>query len=156
MVSENYLKQDKLTAYPLRFDHYEYVIEHMRQWDHMEVMLQGYTKKQLLKMFDNLQGVSATHEDIPVLCAGYQTFPNVYWYWFIATPLVRDFFKNITREAKKMITKNQKTNPQARHIVQVWNKHQDSVKWLNILKFKPFSSFSVGNEEILLMEMNRT
>lgn len=107
-------------------------------------------------MFDNLQGVSAAHENIPVLCAGYQTFPNVYWYWFIATPLVRDFFKNITREAKRMITKNQKTNPQARHIVQVWNKHQDSVKWLNILKFKPFSSFFVGNEKILLMEMKRT
>jgi len=147
--------QAKLQSQPLQFDHYEYVIDNMRHWDHMEIMLQGFTKRKLLKMFDNLHGVSATHENIPVLCAGYQTFPNIFWYWFIATPMVKDFFKNITREAKQMIEHNEKSNPDARHIVQVWNKHNDSLKWLNILNFKPFSSFFVGNEEILLVERKR-
>ena len=74
----------------------------------------------------------------------------------MGTPLVKDFFKNITREAECMIQTNEKRFPKNKHIVQVWNKHQDSVKWLNILKFKPFSSYHVGKEEILLVERNRT
>ena len=155
MVSVKYKKQDNFITHPLRYDHYAYVIDHMRHWDHLEIMLQGYTKKKLLEMFDDLHGVSATHGKLPVLCAGYQTFPGTYWYWFFGTPIVKDFFKSITHEARAMIESNEKKDPEARHIVQVWKKHQDSVKWLNILKFKPFSSFFVGNEEILLVERKR-
>ena len=45
--------QVKLKKHPLNFDHFEYVISNMRQWDELEIMLMGYTKKRLLKMFDN-------------------------------------------------------------------------------------------------------
>lgn len=154
MVSEKF-KNNKLKKHPLNFDHYEYVINNMRHWDQLEIMLMGYTKKRLLHMFDQLQGVTGTYENIPVLCAGYQKFPNVCWYWFFGTPLVKDFFKNITREFKHMVETNEKKYPNDRHVVQVWNKHQDSIDWLNMLKFKPFSSFHVGKEEILLVERNR-
>ena len=156
MVSARSKRQANLQVQPMTRNHYDYVVRNMRQWDEMEVMLQGYTKTQLMEMFDNLHGVSATHQDIPVLCAGYQTFPKVYWYWFFATPMVRDFFIDITRHAQEMIRENEQRDPDARHVVQVWNKHQDSVKWLNILNFKPFSSFNVGNEQILLVERKRT
>lgn len=156
MVSVRSKKRDNLKTHPLNRQHYQYVVNHMRWWDEMEIMLQGYTKKRMLDMFDDLHGVSATHGDIPVLCAGYQTFPNVYWYWFIATPMVAEHFVDITRNAQKMIEKNEQETPDARHIVQVWNKHQHSIKWLNILNFKQFSSFNVGNEQILLVERKRT
>ena len=155
MVSAKSKKQDNFLTHPLNKKHFEYVINHMRWWDEMEIMLQGYTKKKMLEMFDNLHGVSATYKNIPLLCAGYQTFPNIYWYWFLATPMVTEHFVDITRQARNMIKKNEQQTPKARHIVQVWNKHQHSVKWLNILNFKPFSSFQVGNEQILLVERKR-
>jgi 2'-5' RNA ligase len=155
LEQENYKKQDNLKIHNLNFDHYQYVIDNMRQWDLTEIKLQGYTKTELFEMFNKLQGVTATHNNIPVLCGGIQKFPNICWYWFFATPLVKEFFKNITREARKMIKSNIKKHSNDRHIVQVWSGHQESVKWLNILKFETFSSFYVGKEEILLMELKR-
>jgi hypothetical protein len=54
------------------------------------------------------------------------------------------------------IENSMRTYPYKRHVVQVWKKHQDSVKWLNMLKFYPFASYHVGAEEILLVERKRT
>ena len=156
MAQENYKKPDRLVTHDLNFDHYEYVINNMRHWDHMEIMLMGFTKPLLVRHFDHMRGLTATHDDTPVLAAGYKQTEDACWWWFFGTPMVRDFFNEITTGSNRYIEKVMQQHRHKRHVVQVWNKHQDSVKWLNILKFQQFSSYRVGAEEILLVERKRT
>jgi hypothetical protein len=156
LAQENYRKLDNLETHDLNFDHYEYVVNNMRHWDQMEIMLMGFTKHSLLKYFDRMRGITATYQGTPVLAAGHQLTDFECWYWFFGTPMVKDFFKKITSGSNHFIENSMRTYPYKRHVVQVWKKHQDSVKWLNMLKFYPFASYHVGAEEILLVERKRT
>lgn len=141
----------------LNFEHYEYVLNNCRHYDHQEMMLMGYTKQRLIKKFDEYEsGVTGTYHGIPFLASGTHLLGNECWYWFFATPLANDFFVRISGEAERLVKNSIERHPKKRHLVQVWSKHTQSVAWLNMLKFKRFDSYYVGNEEIYLVERKRT
>ena len=97
----------KPTRHKLNFPHFEYVVNNCRQADNIEIGLTGFTKKSLIKMYDELEdGLTGTEEnDIPFLVAGTQINNDEIWYWFIATPLVNHYWFRVTLEAKKLIKK---------------------------------------------------
>lgn len=152
-MQENY---NQVNQQPLNFSQFKYVIDNCRVADQLEYMLTGYTKKELLNKYEELEdGIIGTYYNRPFLCAGTYVIDDEVWYWFFATPVVKDFFLKITREAENLIQRSMKKHPNKRHVVQVWSKHTQSVKWLNILKYKKFSSYYVGDEEIYLVERKR-
>lgn len=141
----------------LNYKHYKYVLENCRFCDQQEMMLMGYTKQRLLEKYSELeQGVTGTYHGIPFLASGTHILGDECWYWFFATPLANDFFIRISGEAERLIKNSMQKHQDKRHLVQVWSRHDQSVKWLNMLKFKHFSSYYVGDEEILLVERKRT
>ena len=144
----------KPTRHKLNFPHFEYVVNNCRQADNVEIGLTGFTKKSLIKMYDELEdGLTGTEENnIPFLVAGTQLQDDELWYWFLATPLVNHYWIRVTREAKNLIKKKKKQYQNKRHLVQVWSGHKASISWLNILKFKEVSHYYVGNEKILIVE----
>ena len=158
MEQVNYKTQVKQPIrHPLNFKHFKYVVDNCRVADQMEIMLMGYTKSHLLNKYDQLEdGVTGTYYGVPFLAAGTHVIDDEGWNWFISTPLVKDFFVRITREALQLINRSMKKHPTKRHVVQVWSKHVDSIKWLNTLKFKQFASYYVGDEKIYLVERKRT
>ena len=157
MAQENFKQVKQPVRHKLNYPHFEYVANNCRVADELESMFMGYTKKNLLQKFNQLEdGVTGTYYHYPFLAAGTHVMDDEVWYWFFATPIVKDFFIRITREAENLIKRSMIKHPDKRHLVQVWSKHIDSVKWLNTLKFKQFSSYYVGDEEIYLVERKRT
>ena len=151
-MQENY-RNSKVIQRPLNFKHYKYVLENCRVADRIEMMLTGYTKNKVLEKYVEMEdGVIGSHQGIPFVASGTHVIKNEVWYWFFATPIVKDFFIKITHEANKLINKTFKKHPDKKHYVQVWSKHTDSIEWLNTLKFQQFGSYFVGNEQILLVE----
>lgn len=156
MVQENYKQVKQPVRHDLNFSHFKYVVNKCRIADEMEFMLMGFTKTAVLTTYNELEdGVTGTYHGVPFLAAGTYVDNDEVWYWFIATPLVKDFFVRITREANALIKRSMEKHPTKRHLVQVWSKHADSVKWLNTLKFKQYASYYVGDEEIYLVERKR-
>ena len=142
--------------HPLNFEHYEYVINNCRDVDLQEITLMGYTRTRLLQKFDELEnGVTGTYHDIPFLAAGTHVQNQEVWYWFIGTPLANDFFVRISGEAERLIKDSMARHPDKKHLVQVWSKHSQSVKWLNKLKFYEISHYLQGDEKILIVERKR-
>ncbi len=157
MAQENFKAVKQPVRHELNYPHFKYVVENCRVADEMECMLMGYTKQKLLDKYNQMEdGVTGTYYNYPFLAAGTHVIDDEVWYWFFATPVVKDFFIRITREANRLIKKSMIKHPDKRHLVQVWSKHHHSVKWLNTLKFKRFSSYNVGDEEIYLVERKRT
>jgi hypothetical protein len=153
----NYKTQVKQPVrHPLNFEHYEYVINNCRDVDLQEITLMGYTRTKFIKNFDNLDdGVTGTYHGIPFLASGTHIMGNECWYWFIGTPLCNDFFFRISGEAERLIKKSMSKHPNKKHLVQVWSKHKQSVKWLNMLKFKQIDHYMQGNEKIYIVERKR-
>jgi hypothetical protein len=150
------LQADRPVRHDLNYSHYKYVLNNCRFCDSQEMMLMGYTKQKLLEKYPEFEmGVTGTWHDIPFLVSGTHIIEDQCWYWFFATPLANDFFIRISGEAERLIKKSMNKHPDKRHLVQVWSKHIQSVKWLNMLKFKHFSSYYVGDEEIYLVERKR-
>ena len=157
MEQANSQKVRQPVRHPLNFEHYEYVLNNCRHYDYQEMMLMGYTKRRLIQKFDEYEyGVTGTYHDIPFLASGTHIIGDEVWYWFFGTPLANDFFIRISGEAERLIQDSMKRHPEKRHLVQVWSKHRQSVQWLNMLKFKRFSNYYVGDEEIFLVERKRT
>ena len=142
--------------HPLNFEHYEYVINNCRDVDLQEITLMGYTRNRLIRKFDELEdGVTGSYHNIPFLAAGTHVIDDEVWYWFIGTPLANDFFFRISGEARQLIEKSMQRHPDKRHLVQVWSRHTQSVKWLNMLKFNKIDRYFQGHEEIFIVERKR-
>ncbi|MAG25282.1 hypothetical protein CMI47_06850 [Candidatus Pacearchaeota archaeon] len=155
-MQENYKQDKQPVRHSLNFTHFRYVVNNCRVADEMEFMLMGYTKALILNKYEELEdGVTGTYYGVPFLASGTHVIDDEVWYWFVATPMVKDFFIRITREANQLIKRSMKKHPTKRHVVQVWSKHADSIKWLNTLKFKQFGSYTVGDEKIYLVERKR-
>ena len=62
MAQENFKQVKQPVRHKLNYPHFEYVVNNCRVADELECMLMGYTKKNLLQKFNQLEdGVTGTY-----------------------------------------------------------------------------------------------
>lgn len=152
----NALAADVVTRVATRREYNE-VIRNLRPYDAEEMKRSGYTRKNLLRMFDlgpdQPRWMVGLYRGKPVCVFGHHFTPWLCYFMFLGTPDIDTKMKLFTRYARTYIGNVCDSYPDYRAVVAVWEGHTDSRDWLRILGFNETGAVLWrANNRFLLVE----
>ena len=123
-------------------EHVTHIWNNLREADKVELAVDGMTAEnafQYISHWNEAQCGLADGE--PVAIFGYTQTAATIRFNFFCTPRADSFWKTITKTAKSYIKWNVRNFPQLRPVIEVWEGHTQSLRWLKHLGFKPTGAF---------------
>lgn len=135
--------QEGATFEPLTKKHFNYIWKHMRDYDKVEMNIVGGTSNakawKIYKACD--ENIVGLVDNVPICLFGHTHTINTIRFNFISTDEVNKYWKQITKSARSYINWIMSQNPKKRGVIEVWEEHEPSRKWLKILGFRETNTF---------------
>jgi hypothetical protein len=131
----------------------DYVWQHMRRRDREEVLLQGLTNDNYAAMIlANSEKFSTSLDGVPLAVFGAIETKGCFWIFFMATDALRRHLRLFTDCAIGFIEYLRRKYFGKRCLVNVWQEHTQSVRWLASLGFAEVERIAYSEQPFLIME----
>ena len=119
-----------------------HILDNLREHDKVELSVVGMTRENAFERLSQCDETQiGSYDGEPVAVIGYMTTAATIRFNFFSTNECNKHWLLITRMAKAYVQYNIKKYPQLRPIIEVWEGHSTSVRWLKILGFKPTGAY---------------
>ena len=144
---------DDLEIVKLTLEDLDYIWEHAREHDIEEFKIQGVDNTNYRKLLNNKNSYVAKYKGKPALAFGYVYGHYTMWFSLIATEEVNKKKKMFFAVSKIIFNYYARNNMEYKILVQVWDKHTESLNWLEHLGFE-YTGVYKGKEDkrSLIME----
>ena len=119
-----------------------YIWDNLREHDRIELTVVGVTRENAIERMSWCDETQIGSIDgVPLAVIGYVTTAATIRFNFFATDECDKHWLLITRMSKAYVQYNIKKHPHLRPIIEVWEGHSTSVRWLKLLGFKPTGAY---------------
>lgn len=134
-----------------------YIWDNMREHDKVETEAFGFTKENAFRSLQTCnETVCGLKDDVPVAIFGFITTPGTIRFNFLATKDCEKYWLTITKIAKSYIKYNINNFPQLRPIIEVWEGHTVSRRWLKLFGFEETKAYRFTPKgKMIFMEYNK-
>lgn len=147
-INPKYYAVERLNRDDLRF-----VWKHLRTYDLLELTLQGYDEKNVYRALNNEVALAGKYRRDPFCAFGGHETQGAVFIWFFATNEFYRHWRKITKLAGPFIAELRKRYPGKAVLVEVWEKHEESLRWLCRLGFERTNHYrTVKGEYLRIME----
>ena len=118
------------------------VIKNLREHDAVELSIFGVNADNAWRHMQNMdENICVEIDGVPICVFGYVLTALTIRFNFFGTKCVDKNWKQITRSADSYIQYYMRKFPLRRGIIEVWEGHKNSRRWLKLLNFKETSAY---------------
>lgn len=143
----------------LTADHLKYIWEHLREYDRVELELQYEDADSILRYADYEGSLCGLQDNVPFCAWGTAERHSTYFHWFFATELLEEqpaLWRIIHRVGKEWLAQVTAEKFGKRGLVQVWEEHKTSIRWLERLGFERTKHVTgKQGQRLVIMERNK-
>ena len=131
----------------------DYIWQNLREPDRREVELQGLTNENYKRLLDYPEALVGKYQGTPVCFFALCYTDKVVYLICIATEQIYSVFKYFHVGAMCFVETVRQRHWNRRILVEVWEEHNHSIKWLKRLGFKPKFRWKRNNANFFMMEL---
>ena len=119
-----------------------YIFPRLREYDRQELEIFGYTDENAWEQIQHCdQAICGILNNEPVCVFGYSLTPTTMRFGFFGTDKVERYWKRITKGAQSYLKYQMQQHPSHRPVIEVWEQHTQSRRWLKLLGFEESSTY---------------
>ena len=124
-----------------------HIYPRLRDYDRQELEIFGYTDENAWQQVQNSdQAICGILNGEPVCVFGYSLTPTTIRFGFFGTDKIERYWKRITKGARSYLRFQMQQHPSHKPVIEVWEKHHQSRRWLRLLGFQESSTYRTTNK----------
>lgn len=143
-INPRYYSIERLNRDDLRF-----VWRNLRLYDLLELTLQGYDDKNVMRALNNPVALSGKYRSDPFCVFGCHETEGTVFIWFFATNDFARHWRKIHKVSTQFIQEVRQRFPGKHVLVEVWEAHEESMRWLKRIGFERTNHYRVVKGETL-------